>query len=465
MHFHARLWKKNPFPRMRVCIVGAGVAGLQAADHLARDGHECVVFDKGGDVGGVWRENYDGFGLQVPSELYEFPGMPVPARDGSFPAGAEVQRYIRDFVAHTDLARRCSMRFDEEVRKVTRLADGTWSVRTAAYPITGEYVFDYVVVATGMYHLPHVPAPWTEDARAVHSSKFLDASVVTGKRVVVVGGGKSAIDCAVEASKHSDDVTLYARALHWPVPRRILGLVPFQWGTYSRLGHFLLYPPHWTSTHWMHAACAPLKRAVWSLLERIFAWQFAVHPDTPLILDLFHGGQILDYQFRDAVRDGRIKVRPTPPPDADVVVCGTGFTKSYEIFDAETRARLDVQDDGLWLYHNLLPPRVPGLAFVGSEVSTFNNILTHHVQSRWLAHALRTDALPSPETMEAHVEKERRWKRSWMADTPSRAALLQLHMTRYHDLLCADMDGLRPASWFHKWLAPLTARMYAHGNA
>ena len=42
--------------------------------------------------------------------------------------------------------------------------------------------------------------------------------------------------------------------------------------------------------------------------------------------------------------------------------------------------RLSIQKDGLYLYRNIIPPQVPDLAFIGSEVSTFNNILTHAMQ-------------------------------------------------------------------------------------
>lgn len=48
-----------------------------------------------------------------------------------------------------------------------------------------------------------------------------------------------------------------------------------------------------------------------------------------------------------------------PPP---------GYVKSYEYLEGEMRARLDLQKDGLYLYRNMVPPHVPSLAFVGSEV-------------------------------------------------------------------------------------------------
>jgi cation diffusion facilitator CzcD-associated flavoprotein CzcO len=37
--------------------------------------------------------------------------------------------------------------------------------------------------------------------QVLHSTNFQDVSLAEGKRVVVVGNGKSAVDCAVEASK------------------------------------------------------------------------------------------------------------------------------------------------------------------------------------------------------------------------------------------------------------------------
>ena len=50
-------------------------------------------------MGGVWRENYDDFGLQVPKSLYEFPGFPYP-KNGDFdhfPRGPQVQSYIQSY--------------------------------------------------------------------------------------------------------------------------------------------------------------------------------------------------------------------------------------------------------------------------------------------------------------------------------------------------------------------------------
>jgi len=81
-----------------------------------------------------------------------------------------------------------------------------------------------------------------------------------------------------------------------------------------------------------------------------------------------------------------------------------------------------------------------GLAFVGSEVSTFNNILTHGLQAVWLRKLLIGEMrLPKRSVMHQTVEKEQAWKRSWMPASSARASIWQLHMMKYHDNLCRDM--------------------------
>merc|ERR1712187_515061 len=103
-------------------------------------------------------------------------------------------------------------------------------------------------------------------------------------------------------------------------------------------------------------------------------------------------------------------------------------------------ARLNRRKDGLYLYRNIFPTQVRDLCFIGSETSTFNNILTQGLQSLWLRRVLSgTVALPSVEAMNAVIAVERKWKRSWMPKKGDRAAILPLHKMKYHDQLCKDM--------------------------
>merc|ERR1712039_782114 len=196
---------------------------------------------------------------------------------------------------------------------------------------------------------------------------------------------------------------------------------------------------------WIHALLVPLKWFFWRIVECMFCFQFGLRgkavPEIPIEVDLFTGGQILTYEYRDMLKAGRVQgvlgsinhfvedgivlTNGTVIP-ADVVIYGTGFGKSYDIFDEATQKKLAVQRDGLYLYRNIIPPAVPNLAFVGAEVSTFNNILTHGIQALWLQRYLKGHVkLPPRGKMERCIEQERSWKRSWMPASSARASIWQ----------------------------------------
>merc|ERR1719181_829786 len=265
----------------------------------------------------------------------------------------------------------------------------------------------------------------------------------------------------------------------------ILDLIPFKFATYSRFGHALLPTHHDVSAlaWWLHALFTPLKWLVWRLVELIFAHQFNLSeemlPTSRIEIDVFTGGQILTYDARDMIRAGSLKVcknsiktytpdgvdlaRDGASIDCDMVVYGTGFVKSYAYLDAATQAKLHIQRDGLYLYRSILPVQVPGIAFLGSEVSTFNNILTHGLQAAWLAKVLTgAISLPPPRQLQADVDAEMNWKRTWMPSTSARAAIQQLHMPKYHDRLVADMGHptCRKSNPLFEALLPYDARDY-----
>merc|ERR1719188_1464594 len=260
----------------------------------------------------------------------------------------------------------------------------------------------------------------------------------------------------------------------------------FQWGTYSRFGHATL-PMHWDLScveRCLHCLAAPLKWLWWRIVELMFRFQFHLSgdfvPTTRLDHDVFTGGQILSYEFRDMLHDGEVSAQKGAiarftdtgvvltdgsEMEADMVVFGTGFKKSYAYLDSSLRKQLNREQDGLYLYRNMFPTQVPDLCFVGSEVSTFNNILTQGLQALWLRRVLTGQMfLPSVEAMSQTIAKEQDWKRSWMPKKGDRAAILQLHKMAYHDQLCKDMGvNHRRKGWnlLAEAFAPYSAGDYA----
>ena len=231
-------WTHNPAAaptvrnlHMRVGIIGGGVAGLQQARALRVKGVVCTVFDKAPRPGGVWLKNYESFGLQVPTQLYAF--LDFPYKHGSccadlvsqeYPSGAEVQAYIEAYVKAYDLEG--CLALSAEVEKLSRRSDGKpgWTFHLASGK---REDFDYCVVATGHFsQAPFVPAFDGAEAfeqaggKILHSTRYT-SSTVTGKRVVVVGSGKSGTDISIDSATtgRSAATTMLYRRAHWAAPR------------------------------------------------------------------------------------------------------------------------------------------------------------------------------------------------------------------------------------------------------
>jgi dimethylaniline monooxygenase (N-oxide forming) len=288
----------------RVAIIGGGVAGLNTARALAARGLQCTIYEANDAVGGVWRSNYSGYGLQVPKNLYEFLDHPFPGSDWHYPSGSETQAYIQGF-AQRHVEPVAKIRLSTRVSALAPRACGArgWDVSTSA---GDTQPFDYVVAATGGYSTPFLPALPGREAfpgAVLHSTAFTaaEAAGVRGKHVVVVGGAKSALDCALAAAgAGAASTTLLSRAARWGTPRKIAGLIPFQYVFLSRFGQALVswfkgaWPTAPASVGAVHAAIAPIMRPVFGLVEALFAFQLGLRglraPQLDVVADFYGYG-------------------------------------------------------------------------------------------------------------------------------------------------------------------------------
>jgi len=125
---------------------------------------------------------------------------------------------------------------------------------------------------------------------------------------------------------------------------------------------------------------------------------------------------------------------------AKEIVFGTGFVQQHPFLPDEIQERLDVREDGLYLHRHILHPDVPRLAWVGANVSTLSNPLTHSLQAMWLANVLKgTYELPSRTVMQDDIERLRTWKEEQLPLRSDRGATIMLHQLHYHEELLADL--------------------------
>lgn len=209
-------------------IIGAGVSGLGAARLLSQAGFECVVFEKGEQVGGVWAAGYHTFGLQTPKSLYEIPDYPMPDSYPRVPSGEELQAYFENYAKDFNIYDK--VHFNTCITRLEQQQNGSWIIhyvdqKTAS---SAQKKFDFVVVASGLYfdpYLPEFPGQNKFKGKIIHSSEYLTPAVVTGRKVIVVGFGKSTLDVAGDVAKFAKQVSLVYRKAHWTIPMYILDVL------------------------------------------------------------------------------------------------------------------------------------------------------------------------------------------------------------------------------------------------
>lgn len=466
-----------------VVIIGAGVSGLATARALTARGVQYTIYDRSKSLGGVWADGYAGFGVQVERSLYEFPEFPLPEAAPSFTPGPVFQDYLESYCDAFGLRDRLVL--GATVQSV-RPSGAGWDVVVSRDGAEETVAATYVVVATGLYSgrssMPDIPGAEDFSGEILHSSDVKDFNRLRGKRVAVVGYGKSATDIAAGAVDVADKVHLVFKTAHWPVPRKLLGLLPFKWGMLTRLVAGLI-PPYVRPTpivRAVHTIGYPLPWLFWRIVEVLLRIQqrlatpiakgqnlVPAHPveydaytertmvPRPGFIGLIHAGKIQAHRTGlERYGRGHLQLCDGTALDVDCVVYGTGWVNGYEFLPSEVRAALGEDRDGFYLYRHILHPDVPGLAFVG-KASSFMSVSTYALQARWLAEILtNTIERPSNAEMTRAIEQQKAWKRSWMPPGPARSSTLLLHMSQYHDELLLDMgeDPLRKRGLF---FAPL----------
>ncbi|WP_280232906.1 flavin-containing monooxygenase [Nocardia cyriacigeorgica] len=203
-----------------IAVIGSGFGGLAAVIELKKQGFDdIVVFEKGADVGGVWRENtYPGAACDVPSPFYSFSFEPNPRWPHRFSRQPAILDYMRHVADTYDVRRH--IRFGVEVLAAAfDETSGKWTVRLS----TGESVdVDVLVSAVGQLARPALPEIAGRERFAgvdFHSARWRHDVDLTDKRVAVIGTGASAIQFVPQIQQQVGQLTVFQRSAPYIVPR------------------------------------------------------------------------------------------------------------------------------------------------------------------------------------------------------------------------------------------------------
>ena len=185
---------------VHVVVVGAGQAGLSAAYYLRRwglePGADFVVLDREQAPGGAWQHRWPTLNFQTVHGVHQLPGRKFAEPDPATPVNQVVPDYFAEYEQELDL----------QVRRpvtVTNVHDGPDS-RLTVETDTGTWISRGLINATGTWHKPFwpsYPGQASFTGRQLHTADYTGPDEFAGKRVVIVGGGASAIGHLLEIAK------------------------------------------------------------------------------------------------------------------------------------------------------------------------------------------------------------------------------------------------------------------------
>ncbi|MEP7302411.1 MAG: NAD(P)-binding domain-containing protein [Caldimonas sp.] len=194
-----------------VAIVGGGLAGVVALAYARRAGLEGVVLERQGRVGGLWRDLPAWQDIQISPADWTLGDLPLPGATQPHIL-ANIEAWVQKFSLADGI------RLNAPVQRVRAGGPG-WEMATPQGMVRARHV----VAATGAHNTPLIPRVPRSDSqvREIHSSALRDAAVLTGRDVVVVGGGASAFDllelCLQYAARR---IVWVYRGLRWFTPTR-----------------------------------------------------------------------------------------------------------------------------------------------------------------------------------------------------------------------------------------------------
>ncbi|MEN2741171.1 NAD(P)-binding domain-containing protein [Microbacterium sp. X-17] len=208
-----------------VLVIGAGQAGLSAAYHLQRRGYAAatsdareargtyVVLDANPAPGGAWQHRWPSLRMATVNGIHQLPGYPVPPADPAAASHDVLPAYFAEYerrfrlAIERPVAVRAVRRADDDPhgRLLVESDRGTWSAR-------------FVINATGTWthpFWPHYPGQELFRGRQLHVADYVSADEFAGQRVVIVGGGGSALQLLDEISHVAETTWMTRREPEW----------------------------------------------------------------------------------------------------------------------------------------------------------------------------------------------------------------------------------------------------------
>lgn len=225
-----------------VLILGAGISGVGAACHLSRQcpDKSYAVLERRDAIGGTW-DLFRYPGIRSDSDMCTFGYNFRPWREPNVLAdGASIKKYVEDTAQEYGV--------DQHIRFRRKVTQAQWDSQTCRWTLTAvcedsgeqeQFVAQHVIVCTGYYSYDqgYRPAFTGEDkfqGQIVHPQFWPEDLDYSGKKVVVIGSGATAITLVPSMAQQAAQVTMLQRSPSYvmsipavdPVTTRLARIMP-----------------------------------------------------------------------------------------------------------------------------------------------------------------------------------------------------------------------------------------------
>ena len=349
----------------KICVIGAGPSGITAIKNIVEAGFQVKAFDFNSDVGGNWIYNdkethssvFETTHIISSKSLSQFEDFHFSDNVADYPSHDELRQYFQSYAKNFSLYK--YIQFNTLVKKCERLEDNNWEVTTSYKNKESVEVFSDLVVCNGHHWKPNVPKySGNFNGSLIHSHNYKKASPFKNKNVLVIGGGNSACDVAVETSRVSNKTFLSWRRGYRIIPKFFMGKPSDVFASYmsflpisirSKLAGFLAYLTNGSNSN--YGLLKP---------EHKFG---ETHPtiNSELLYKIRHG-KIFPKNDINFLKDDYVYFKDGSQEKIDVIIACTGFVLSHPFFNKNF---IDYTKGPVSLYLKMFHPDYDNLFFIG----------------------------------------------------------------------------------------------------
>lgn len=377
-----------------ILIAGAGLSGIGTACHLQRalPGRRLALLERRDSMGGTW-DLFRYPGIRSDSDMYTFGYQFRPWSALKVLAdGPSIRQYIYDTAKQFGV--------DKKVHYSIKIISANWSSEDRLWTLetlnetTGEalrYTCNFFISCTGYYNhdagfLPQFPGEQSFKGTRIHPQHWPENFDYSGKKVVVIGSGATAVTLVPAMTDKAAHVTMLQRS-----PSYIL-TIPGLDKISEVLGRFL--PSDWVFNfarrrnlviqRWIYQACRRWPKLMRSILlnrtrKHLSADSDMVHftpkympwderlcavPDADLFEALRSGKASVVTDHIETFTEDGIRLKSGEHLAADIIVTATGL-------DLQMLGGIDLRVDGkpsplssTMTYKSLLLEGVPNMAWI-----------------------------------------------------------------------------------------------------